>query len=153
MMFGSWHARSRPSLVVLSIALVAALISPWSAGAQGADNSFAAYVAYPQTTDTTLAYSPLFRVGSGGMDSRIAIHNETNNTVQVDFRARSFEGLVISLSADISPGATDIFGGPELSLPTGFSGSLAATASGEISAVISHGGAILDRMSPSSSAT
>lgn len=147
MIFGSRHARSRPSLVVLSIALVAALIFPWNAGAQGAGNSFAAYVAYPQSVDTTIAYSPLFRVGASGMDSTIAIHNETNDTVRVDFRASSFEGVVISLSADISPRATDIFGGTELSLPTGFSGSLAATASGEISAVISHGGATLDRMS------
>jgi len=131
----------------LSIALTAALLSPWSAGAQGADNSFAAYVDYPQGDNALAAYSPLFRVAANGWDSTIAIHNEMSVAVHVDFRARSFDGVGITAGAEIPPQATRVFGGSDLGLPAGFSGSLAATASGEISAVISHGGPSLDRMS------
>src|SRR6266542_3727567 len=133
-------SRSTRWLLTLSVALIAALLFPWSAGAQGADNSFAAYVDYAQGENALAAYSPLFRAGANGWDSTIAVHNEMNVPVHVDFRARSFDGVGITAGADIPAQATRIFGGRDLGLPAGFSGSLAATASGEISAVISHGG-------------
>lgn len=137
--------RCGPALALLSLLL--AVVAPWSAGAQGADDSFAAYVAYPQNADALSAYSPLFRVGAAGWDSTIAVRNESTTMVRVDFRARSFDGVLITSGADIAPQATRIFTGPEIGLPPGFSGSLMATANGEISAVASHGGAMLDRMS------
>jgi hypothetical protein len=130
-------ARSLLSLA-FSVALV---LVPAGATADTSGGQASAYLAYRQSANSCSVWSPLFMNDAGGWSSTMVIRNEGSTASTVEFRLRSITGTApINRSISIAQFAQREIKPADLSLPSGFQGSLAATANtcGELSAVTYH---------------
>jgi hypothetical protein len=142
--------RGKVTKSLLSLAFsVALVLVPAGATADTSGGQASAYLAYRQSANACSVWSPLFMNDAGGWTSSMIIRNEGSTASTVEFRLRSVTGATpINRSISIAQFAQREITPADLSLPSGFQGSLAATANvcGELSAVSYHDASGRNRM-------